>query len=194
MEGRDLVTMELLMAVAQNPAPAFSPVAALGNFGGRAAGVGAPGANDAIGAFCRASAVDQRAEIALRGLPPHLAAEVVAQGPILGVNSSAILMVRVHKVEQQHMQPKLALPRPGSLAAAAAGDPIAAFISAYGVDASAESALRSLPPELQRQVISDGPLRGLNASALLMSRVRRVQSGTLAGGGMPMMGPRSFAA
>lgn len=158
-------------------AVAMSPVTALGNFGGRAAGVGAPGANDAIGAFCRASGVDQRAEIALRGLPVHLSSEVVSQGPILGVNSSAILMARVYKAEQQSRVVRAPLMmRPDALAAMASGDPVAIFIAQFGVDASAESALRSLPSELQRQVISDGPLRGLNASALLMSRIRRVQS------------------
>mmetsp|Transcript_87868 Transcript_87868/g.273093 ORF Transcript_87868/g.273093 Transcript_87868/m.273093 type:complete len:256 (+) Transcript_87868:433-1200(+) len=180
--------LEPLITLGVSPVASISPVAALGNFGGRAAGIGAPGANDAIGAFCRASAVDQRAEIALRGLPPHLANEVVAQGPILGVNSSAILMVRVHKAEQQNMQPKMALPRPGYMPVVNPSDPISAFIAAYGVDSSAESALRALPPELQSQVISDGPLRGMNASALLMSRIRRVQGGTLG----PTIGGRPF--
>mmetsp|Transcript_49860 Transcript_49860/g.115802 ORF Transcript_49860/g.115802 Transcript_49860/m.115802 type:complete len:573 (-) Transcript_49860:75-1793(-) len=155
--------LESYLTLATSSAAVISPVAALGNFGGRAAGIGYLGANDAIGAFCRASGVDQRAEIALRGLPPHLAAEVVAQGPIFGVNASAILMVRVHKAEQQNMVPKLALPRPGAPALWSStpgyehfGDPNAAFMSAYGVDSSvgkAASALRALPPELEQQAI-----------------------------------------
>ena len=54
--------------------------------------------------------MDQRAEISLRGLPVHLAADIMAQGcghkscikvlaarPILGLNSSAVLMARIHK-------------------------------------------------------------------------------------------------
>ena len=69
-------------------------------------------------------------------------------------------------------------------------DIVTAFIMQHGVDApwlllsssercrrmaqaSAEGALRALPMEAQRQVVGEGPLRGLNASALLMSRIRR---------------------
>lgn len=154
--------------------PVVSPVAALGNFGGLAAGAGAPGQNDTIGAFCRLCGVDERAEIALRNLPQHLAAQIIAEGPVLGVNASAILMVRVHKAEREGMPFRLLVvpPRPRF---AGGSDPVDAWINQYGVDISAENAFRALPPELQRYVINEGPLRGMNASALLMSRVRRVQ-------------------
>ena len=37
----------------------------------------------------------------------HLAAEIMAAGPILGVNSSAVLMARIHKAEQ--MSPDLGI-------------------------------------------------------------------------------------
>ncbi|CAE7030825.1 yfkN [Symbiodinium sp. CCMP2592] len=67
-------------------------------------------------------------------------------------------------------------------------DLVSAFIAQYGVDASAEGALRNLPADAQRQVIGEGPLRGLNASALLMSRIRRVQ-GSLAAVTSHPMGP-----
>ncbi|CAE7215974.1 yfkN [Symbiodinium necroappetens] len=69
-----------------------------------------------------------------------------------------------------------------------AQDLVSAFIAQYGVDASAEGALRNLPADAQRQVIGEGPLRGLNASALLMSRIRRVQ-GSLAAVTSHPMGP-----
>lgn len=176
---------------ASAPAPANDPlsgsmVLALGNFGGRAAGQGAPGQNDQISLFCRASGVDQRAEISLRGLPVHLAAEIMAQGPILGVNSSAVLMARIHKAEQMSRTRNLSLGNTAAVQAAhASGDLVTAFIAQYGVDASAEGALRALPMEAQRQVIGEGPLRGLNASALLMSRIRRVQ-GSLSAAAHPM--------
>eukprot|EP00435_Cladocopium_sp_Y103_P065216 s218_g27.t1 len=105
------------------PAPANDPlsgsmVLALGNFGGRAAGQGAPGQNDQISLFCRASGVDQRAEISLRGLPVHLAAEIMAQGPILGVNSSAVLMARIHKAEQMSRTRNLSLGNTAAVQAA----------------------------------------------------------------------------
>lgn len=114
----------------------------------------------------------------------------MAGGPIAGVNASAILMVRVQKAEQvasSTMPPKHAQPRAGTLVAAANGDPVAMFITQYGVDSSAENALRALPVELQHRVMAEGPLRGLNASALLMSRVRKAQNS--AGGGGPFAPP-----
>jgi len=166
-----------------------SPVLALGNFGGRAAGQGAPGQNDQISLFCRASGVDQRAEISLRGLPVHLAAEIMAGGPLLGVNSSSVLMARIHQAEALSRTKNLSLGNTAAVQAAqASGDLVSAFIAQYGVDASAEGALRNLPADAQRQVIGEGPLRGLNASALLMSRIRRVQ-GSLAAVTSHPMGP-----
>lgn len=167
---------------------ALNNVGAMGNFGGRAAGFGRPGQNDWISAFCLTSGVDERAEVALRGLPLHLAQLVVAEGPILGNNASAMLMLRVQKAEQlsrstSHVQ----MVRSDTVAAARGGDPIAAFVVQYGVDQSAEVALRALPLELQRAVINDGPLRGNNASALLMSRIRKVSAGMSSSVGSSMV-------
>ncbi|OLP81674.1 hypothetical protein AK812_SmicGene37752 [Symbiodinium microadriaticum] len=97
-----------------------SPVLALGNFGGRAAGQGAPGQNDQISLFCRASGVDQRAEISLRGLPVHLAAEIMAGGPLLGVNSSSVLMARIHQAEALSRTKNLSLGNTAAVQAAQA--------------------------------------------------------------------------
>ncbi|CAK9061992.1 unnamed protein product [Durusdinium trenchii] len=109
--------------------------------------------------------------------------------PILGVNSSAVLMARIHKAEQMSRTRNLSLGNTAAVQAAhASGDVVTAFIMQYGVDASAEGALRALPIDAQRQVIGEGPLRGLNASALLMSRIRRVQ-GSLAASAAHPMGP-----
>eukprot|EP00927_Polykrikos_kofoidii_P078906 TRINITY_DN75703_c0_g1_i1.p1 TRINITY_DN75703_c0_g1~~TRINITY_DN75703_c0_g1_i1.p1 ORF type:complete len:284 (-),score=32.42 TRINITY_DN75703_c0_g1_i1:171-1022(-) len=71
--------------------------------------------------------------------------------------------------------------RPETVAAAAAGDPIAIFVAQHGADYSAERALRALPVDLQCRVLNEGPLRATNPSAVLMSRVRRVQSAAAAG-------------
>lgn len=68
-------------------------------------------------------------------------------------------------------------PRAETLAAAQAGDPVAIFIAQYGCDYSSEQALKALPIEKQCKVLNEGPLRGTNASAVLMSRIRRAQAG-----------------
>jgi len=62
------------------------------------------------------------------------------------------------------------------LLAAQAGDPVAIFVTQHGADYSAERALRALPVDLQCRVLNEGPLRAQNPSAVLMSRVRRVQT------------------
>merc|ERR1712070_664921 len=68
--------------------------------------------------------------------------------------------------------------RPETAAAAAAGDPIAIFVTQYGADYSAERALRALPLEMQCRVLNEGPLKAStgNPSAVLMSRVRRAMN------------------
>mmetsp|Transcript_77347 Transcript_77347/g.128230 ORF Transcript_77347/g.128230 Transcript_77347/m.128230 type:complete len:105 (+) Transcript_77347:2-316(+) len=101
-------------------------------------------------------------------------------------------MVRIHRAEQQKMAQPGPVVRPDTLAAALAGDPIAAYVAQYGVDQSAESTLRLLSPELQCAVMNDGPLRGTNTSAMLMSRIRRYQHGGGRPGSVPMAGQMAF--
>eukprot|EP00439_Symbiodinium_sp_Y106_P086708 s400_g35.t1 len=67
-------------------------------------------------------------------------------------------------------------PRPETVAAAAAGDPVAKFCMQHAVDYSAENALRALPVELQCRILNEGPLRASNPSAVLMSRIRKAQT------------------
>ncbi|CAK9101895.1 2-isopropylmalate synthase [Durusdinium trenchii] len=67
-------------------------------------------------------------------------------------------------------------PRPETVAAAAAGDPVAKFCMQHAVDYSAENALRALPVELQCKILNEGPLRASNPSAVLMSRIRKAQT------------------
>lgn len=160
------------------------------NVGGSAVQVfrGAPGGfapRDAIRTFCTASGVDQSAELSLRALPAHAQQMVMADGPAVGFNPSAILMARVRKAEQA--MAGLALmaarssprPRPETVVAAAMGDPVAIFITQHAVDFSAENALRSLPVALQCRVLNEGPLRAANPSAVLMSRIHKAQLSAL---------------
>lgn len=171
----------------EGPAAAAGAAAALalavappGSIAATAAAIAQLGAQDAVGAFCRASGVDQNSELALRALPPQLQQVVVAEGAIMGMNPSAILIARIRKVETavpigSVTPPPGYRPRPETVAAAAAGDPVAIFCTQHGVDYSAENALRALPVELQCRVLNEGPLRAQNPSAVLMSRVRKSQ-------------------
>ncbi|CAK0794846.1 unnamed protein product [Prorocentrum cordatum] len=194
--------------------PPISPVLALGNFGGRAAGIGVPGQDDAVTAYCRASNIDQRAEMCLRSLPVHLAAEVpipknpnlelpiqvMQQGPILGANASAILMVNPADLITAQLSGdpvqlfiiqghgRFARPEGGVLGAGArhscppprsgTGDASREANRPWiqnGIDMAAARSLRALSPNQQHEVMNDGSLQGMNPSALLMSRIRRVQ-------------------
>lgn len=66
--------------------------------------------------------------------------------------------------------------RPETKALAEEGDPVAIFVIQHGCDASSELALRKLPIEKQCQVLNSGPLNGTNPSAVLMSRIRKLQA------------------
>lgn len=142
----------------------------------------AVGASDVIGVFCRSAGADQNSEQALRALPVHLQQLVMAEGSIAGLNPSAVLMGRIRKVENNAGAANAAAaaglhrPRPETVAAAAAGDPVAKFCMQHAVDYSAENALRALPVELQCKILNEGPLRASNPSAVLMSRIRKAQT------------------
>jgi len=140
----------------------------------------AVGASDVIGVFCRSAGADQNSEQALRALPAHLQQAVMAEGSIAGLNPSAVLMGRIRKVENNAGASAAAAglhrPRPETVAAAAAGDPVAKFCMQHAVDYSAENALRALPVELQCRILNEGPLRASNPSAVLMSRIRKAQT------------------
>ncbi|CAE8644106.1 unnamed protein product, partial [Polarella glacialis] len=117
----------------------------------------------AIAVFCRSASADQSSELALRALPLHLQQAVMSEGSIAGFNPSAILMARVRKVEHSALaagaSSVASRPRADTLAAAAAGDPIALFCMQHAVDYSAENALRALPVELQCRILNEGPCR-----------------------------------
>jgi len=70
----------------------------LGNLGPPPGMLGAP--TDPVTAFVKEHGVDNLAEESLRKLPADLQREVIAEGPLIGSNSSAVLMSRVRNVEQ----------------------------------------------------------------------------------------------
>lgn len=111
--------------------------------------------------------------MALHAQQFHFRQPVMAEGIMNGFNHSAMLMAR--NSMGLGALPNNVRPRPETVAAAAAGDPIAIFCTQHSVDYSAENALRALPVELQCRVLNEGPLRAQNPSAVLMSRVRKAQ-------------------
>jgi len=55
-------------------------------------------------------------------------------------------------------------------------DPVALFLEANNLDVAAGNALRALAPALRMDVIAEGTIKGRNPSAILMARIRKVQS------------------
>uniref|UniRef100_A0A7S4QH61 Uncharacterized protein n=1 Tax=Alexandrium monilatum TaxID=311494 RepID=A0A7S4QH61_9DINO len=55
-------------------------------------------------------------------------------------------------------------------------DAVSRFVELNGLDVAAGNALRALPLELQQDVMAEGSVRGRNPSAILMARIRKVQS------------------
>jgi len=51
------------------------------------------------------------------------------------------------------------------------------FVEMNALDHAAGNALRALPPTMQQDIMAEGSVRGRNPSAILMARIRKVQSG-----------------
>jgi len=118
-----------------------------------------------VSAFLSRNFVDTVTEESFRALSIERQRLVIGYGPLLGADASAELLSRMREVSGHEGR---GVPD---------GDSIGQFASQNAIDASAEAALRSLPPELQQCVLLEGPVRGTkNPSAVLMSRIRRVRS------------------
>eukprot|EP00927_Polykrikos_kofoidii_P007358 TRINITY_DN13006_c2_g1_i1.p1 TRINITY_DN13006_c2_g1~~TRINITY_DN13006_c2_g1_i1.p1 ORF type:complete len:1258 (+),score=213.79 TRINITY_DN13006_c2_g1_i1:73-3846(+) len=116
-----------------------------------------PGEDARLGWFCRQHGIDGSAERLLRQLHPELQRRVLDEGPVGGPNPSLELVNRIHRFEAwEH------------------GHATAAFLSRCYGDTLAEEALRSLPMEQQRIVMSFGPLMSSDPSAELHGRIRDV--------------------
>jgi len=55
-------------------------------------------------------------------------------------------------------------------------DAVSIFLASNKMDIAAGNALRALPLHLQQAVIAEGPVHGRNPSAIVMARIRRVQT------------------
>jgi len=69
-------------------------------------------------------------------------------------------------------------PPPGMLPPGFGGDEVSQWVAQNRLDRSADNALRSLPPDLQRKVMDMGPIIGSNPSAIVMGRIRLARTAT----------------
>eukprot|EP00927_Polykrikos_kofoidii_P046326 TRINITY_DN40555_c0_g1_i1.p1 TRINITY_DN40555_c0_g1~~TRINITY_DN40555_c0_g1_i1.p1 ORF type:complete len:552 (+),score=97.15 TRINITY_DN40555_c0_g1_i1:44-1657(+) len=152
-------------AVAFVPAPPGAPVPA------PPGAPGALGSNVSVEEFARQNSLDASAIKTLREQQLDVQQKVISEGFLTGTNKSAVLMSRVRRVVEQakehfgHVSP----------APAQSEDAIGAFARENALDSAAERALRDQPETVFQRVLDEGPITGLNRSAIVISRIRRVQ-------------------
>lgn len=120
--------------------------------------------------------VDESAAQALLSAPRQVQQSILRDKSIQlqgWENPSAVLMAIIRRATSAGLE----------VAATAANDDVARWASQNNLDQSAVSAIRSLPPELQRKVMDMGPVLGSNPSAIVMGRIRLAR--TNQGMGMP---------
>lgn len=105
--------------------------------------------------------LDEDAAAALRSSPEEVVQSVISQGPPTGENPSALVMGRLRQVSADSVQD------------------FDTFISM--VDQKAKEAFAAQSEELIQAVMEEGPLIGVNPSAILMARIRKA-GGTLVPG------------
>merc|ERR1712232_370627 len=95
---------------------------------------------------------------------------VVAEGALTGANKSAVLVSRIRRIVNQPGGMPLSQALTGS------EDELTRFIISNSLDAGAESVLRQQTPKIQQRVLDEGAIvGGNNKSAILISRIRRIQ-------------------
>lgn len=125
-----------------------------------------PETQAAVERFLSLLPVDASAANALRAAAPVVQRQVLADKPLQGCNNpSAVLVANIRRA--------MSVP---DLAGGAAGDAVSAWCSQNRLDRSAESAVRQMPPELQRKVMDIGPIIGSNPSAIAMGRIKQVRA------------------
>ena len=116
---------------------------------------GKPPADPRVDWFCRQHSLDAAVEKSLRQLGPEAQRRVMDEGPI-GDNPSLEVMNRIHRIEAwEH------------------GHHVASFCARHLVSAQAQDALKALPVEAARKVIS-APLASQDPSGELLGRCQDV--------------------
>jgi len=152
--------------------------------------------------FLRTNGIDDAAARELRNEPPYVALAVIERGPLRAcVNPSGALVARIRDAKRGILSGGAG--RYGGVPMPMPLDPNASeldkFLAENRIDQAGIISLRSEPPEVQKAVMSRGPLlNSTNPSASLMARIRYVkQEAQLGGGALTSLGsqpPRALEA
>jgi len=151
-------------------------------------------------------AIDERTQQALKELSADLQLQVIEADLVNCRNPSAVLLSRVRTIQSsRNSTPRLAGPGPPAVAFTAAvpgrdrsrsplrgkaqnEEEVDEFIARHGLDEAAAQALKILPGHLQTEVMATDLGNCRNPSAVLMGRVRSLESGS-SGKGSSWRGP-----
>jgi len=146
-------------------------------------------ASEEVELFLRTNGIDDAAARELRNESPYVAHAVIDRGPLKAcVNPSGALVARIRDAKRGILTG--AAGRYGGAPMHAPLDPNASdldkFLAENRIDQAGIASLRSETPEVQRAVMSRGPLvNTTNPSASLMARIRHVKQEAQSAGGTP---------
>mmetsp|Transcript_61046 Transcript_61046/g.181889 ORF Transcript_61046/g.181889 Transcript_61046/m.181889 type:complete len:492 (+) Transcript_61046:42-1517(+) len=130
-------------------------------------------APDAVEAYIQEFGLDDKCASELRSITPYEQQQVIEARPSNARNPSAVVISRIQAVKQQQQLPNT----------------VEEYLVRNGIDASVSSMVRALAPEAQRQIISSDLSNCRNPSAVLMSRVRSMDTQFVA---TPVTTPRAI--
>eukprot|EP00406_Dinophysis_acuminata_P008107 CAMPEP_0179236650 /NCGR_PEP_ID=MMETSP0797-20121207/14036_1 /TAXON_ID=47934 /ORGANISM="Dinophysis acuminata, Strain DAEP01" /LENGTH=589 /DNA_ID=CAMNT_0020943911 /DNA_START=240 /DNA_END=2009 /DNA_ORIENTATION=+ len=138
---------------------------------------GGRGPESAVDLFCFQNGVDPSAIRQLKEQPLDVQEKVIQEGFLTGSNKSAVLMSRVRRIVSglAAAPDPPPLGGPGAQGGNALADQVTTFAYENQLDAGATNLLREQSEHVQRMVLEEGPITGSNRSAILISRVRRIE-------------------
>jgi len=148
---------------------------------------GASGSMSRVDIFCQENGLDPSAQKTLREQPLDTQERVVSEGFLTGNNKSAVLMSRIRRIASGGAPPAevtAAVAARASQGMGSAGggfggggyeDNIARFARENNIDSGAEKVLREQRSAVQQLVLDEGNISGGNRSAILISRIRRIE-------------------
>jgi len=151
--------------------------------------------------FLEENEIDDNAGNALREASDEIKQSVLEEGAVTGRNKSAILMSRIRRAQsgggggsrapsrsQGGLNDHAAPPAQPKASEEDVATEAMAFCEANGIEASALEELLSHSIEVQTAVMNEGNITGRNPSAVLMSRIRRLEQGGSTSRGVTMPG------
>jgi len=121
--------------------------------------------------FIEENRLDDAAVAALYDQEEETIRFVISHGPISGRNPSSVVMSIIRQATNAKRNGGEMY---GSRVSPA--EELRNFIKENGLDSHAEEALRKQTDEVIQAILSEGPLRGRNPSALLVARIRQITS------------------